>query len=65
MGKRTNYKIKMNQDQLEVLLSQIGHDLQELKVQLATTSQNLSSHIKEFDAHSEPIRLPSWMKNRG
>lgn len=51
----------MNQDQLEIIINQIGYDLQELKKQLAITSQRLEEHIIKFDAHKEPIQLPRWM----
>jgi len=52
----------MNQDQLETLLTQIGYDLQELRKELAMQKHNLQEHIKQFDAHSEPIQIPSWVK---
>ena len=51
----------MNQDQLEILLTQIGYDLQELKEELTITREGLKEHIKQFDAHKEPIQLPRWM----
>lgn len=52
----------MNTDQLETIINEIGFDLQELKKELALQKEQLTQHIKEFDAHKEPIWLPKWMR---